>query len=143
MLTWGQFQREEAELSQAATRLLSQNEVAFLPFVPKIVEGRLVAFIMDTSPKLADLETRKQYAIHLLPGDEDEQFYISGVASNINEDMELRQDAEVAMGFATGVDEHHILYEFKLERALWTRWLDFGTPDHRPSQKLWIHESDD
>ena len=41
------------------------------------------------------------------------------------------------MGFATGVDAQHLLYEFGIDRALWTRWLDFGTPDHRPDRRIW------
>lgn len=152
MLTWQQFHEEEPELAGVAIRLLELNEVAFLatvsgtgrprihPFVPKIVEQRLVAFIIDRSPKLRDLSIRKQYAIHMLPGAEDEQFYLSGEAVNCDDETAFREVATVAMGFATGVDEHHILHEFKLDRALWTTWLDFGTPDHRPSHRLWVHE---
>ncbi|MBO6506833.1 MAG: pyridoxamine 5'-phosphate oxidase family protein [Kordiimonadaceae bacterium] len=153
MLTWLQFQDVEAEMSQAAVALLNQNEVAFLatvskrgrprihPFVPKIVDGHLVAFIMDNSPKLGDLKVRKKYGIHTLPGKEDEQFYLSGEATNCDNNTQLREAAEIAMGFATGVDEHHILHEFRLERALWTTWLDFGTPDHRAFHKRWLYQT--
>lgn len=80
MLAWEDFSIEAPELSAAGKKLMDQNEVAFLattsktgrprihPFVPKIVENRLVAFIMDSSPKILDLEDRHQYAIHTLPG---------------------------------------------------------------------------
>lgn len=153
MLNWKTFSNIESELAGAAARLLALNEVAFLatvsatgrprlhPFVPKIVENRLVAFIMDNSPKLTDLERRRQYSIHMLPGAEDEQFYLSGEASHCVSESSFRQKAAVQMGFATGVDEHHILVEFKVDRVLWTTWLDFGTPDHRPVHKRWGYQT--
>jgi hypothetical protein len=149
MLDWKAFTTENPDLSDAATRLLELNEVAFIatvsadsrprmhPFVPKVVGGRLVAFIMDSSPKLNDLKTRGYYAIHMLPGNNDEQFFISGDAICRDDESELRAFAAMAMGFATGVDEHHILFEFRLDRVLWTTWLDFGTPGHRPEHRRW------
>ena len=149
MLNWSEFSEASPKIASAGVRLMSKHEVAFLatvsdagrprihPFVPKIVGAKLVAFIMDSSPKQRDLRVRKQYAIHLLPGKEDEEFNISGTAELNNDDPELRESAAKAMGFATGVDEHHLLYEFRLDRALWTTWLDFGTPDHRPNYTRW------
>ena len=150
MLTWKAFTTQSPELAEAAIRLLERNEVAFIatvsadsrprvhPFVPKIVNDRLIAFIMHGSPKLNDLKTRGCYAIHMLPGDEDEQFLLSGDAIYRDDDTALRAVAASAMGFATGVDADHILFEFKLNRALWTTWLDFGTPDHRPEHRRWV-----
>ena len=126
------------------------NEVAFLatvdghgkprlhPFVPRIVRGRLVAFVMDSSPKIRDLDARAHYAMHTLPGPEDEECFIAGRALHRDGDQDLRQAAARAMGFATGVDHHHVLYELTIDRALWTRWLDFGTPDHRPERIRWV-----
>lgn len=149
MLSWNEFSAQEPELADAAMRLLAANEVAFLattsrsgrprlhPFVPKVVNGRLVAFIKDNSPKIHDLAERQFYAIHMLPGEEDEQMMLNGRALCCNAEQKLREQTEIAMSFATGVDVHHILYEFKLDRVLWTRWLDFGTPDHRPVHRHW------
>ena len=149
MLSWHEFARRSPELAAAGTRLLQHNEVAFLatvgrtgkprlhPFVPKIVEGRLLAFIMDSSPKQRDLRERGHYAMHCLPGDEDEEFNLTGRATPRDENGPLRNAAAQAMGFATGVDEHHLLYELVIDHALWTTWLDFGTPEHRPSYKRW------
>lgn len=146
---FAEFADEAPEIAATAERLLAKEEVAFLatvsatgrprihPFVPKIVDGRMVAFIMDSSPKITDLERRRQYAIHTLPGDEDEEFFMSGEALNCDAEIAFRTEAAEAMGFATGVDEHHILFEFLLDRALWTRWLDFGTKDHRPRYERW------
>ncbi len=150
VLAWSEFSNSAPELSVVGIRLLADNEVAFLattsrtgrprihPFVPRVVNGRLVAFIMDSSPKIHDLENRQQYSIHTLPGQEDEEFYISGIASRCDQDQDFRDLVATEMGFVTGVDEHHILYEFKIDRALWTVWLDFGKPTHRPQRVKWV-----
>ena len=141
------FKEEASDIADAFERLLGASEVAFLatvsrsgrprlhPFVPKVVEGRLLAFIMDNSPKLDDLDGNGHYALHTLPGDEDEECYLAG--KTLRADQHLFEPAAAAMGFATGVDEHHVLFELGIDRALWTRWLDFGTADHRPLRKGW------
>lgn len=149
MLSWHEFALQAPEISNAGAQLIQKHEIAFLatvsakgrprihPFIPKILGHRLIAFIMDSSPKIRDLENRRQYSIHTLPGKEDEEFSISGEAQQCNSDNALRLKAENAMGFATGVDEHHILYEFRVDSALWTTWLDFGTANHRPKYITW------
>jgi hypothetical protein len=149
MNNWTTFAEAAPEIAQAGVRLLNLNEVAFLatvsasgrprlhPFVPRIVDGALVAFVLDSSPKIVDLRVRRQYAIHLLPGDEDEEVFISGEAVERDHLDVFRERAADAMGFATGVDAHHILFEFLFDRALHTRWLDFGTKNHRPVRQVW------
>ncbi len=149
MLSWDEFARHAPEFAAAGARLLQRNEVAFLatvsrggkprlhPFVPKIVDGRLLTFIMASSPKQRDLRERGHYAMHCLPGDEDEEFNLTGQALPHDEEAELRSDAARAMGFVTGVDDSHLLYELMIDHALWTTWLDFGTPRHRPNYRRW------
>ena len=149
---WPEFSRSAPEIAEAGVRLLAANEVAFLatvagngrprlhPFVPRIVDDTLIAFIMRTSPKRRDLDTNGCYALHMMPGPEDEEVFFSGLA--VRADTGLRDEASEAMGFATGVDDDHLLYELRIERALWTRWRDFGTPDHRPERVAW-HETPD
>ena len=149
MLGWREFEKAAHDISVAGIRLLKAQEVSFLattsatgrprihPIVPRIVDCRLVAFILDSSPKYKDLCDRKQYSIHAQPGPLDEEFYISGEAIQCNHDRHFRLKAETAMGFATGIDEHHILFEFTVDRALWTTWLDFATENHRPKYIRW------
>lgn len=153
MIGWAAFTEASPEIASAGHRLLKDNEVAFLasvtargrprlhPFVPRIVDGRLVAFIMDSSPKLKDLSPTGHYALHAWPGPEDEEFVIGGEARCCDDDADLREVAAEAMGFATGVDAHHILFEFFIDQALWTRWLDFGTANHRPSRQRWCADA--
>ena len=144
MLSWSKFETQVAEVAAAGARLLHEGELAFLastggdgrprlhPFMPKIVNGRLVAFIMDSSPKCRDLRERGVYAIHALPGKEDESFFVSGRAVLRNDEKPLWGAVATAMNFDAGVDAHHILYEFLIDRALWTTWLNFGTPELAP-----------
>jgi hypothetical protein len=35
-------------------------------------------------------------------------------------------------------DERHLLYEFEIERALWTTWESFQQPGMRPVHRVWI-----
>jgi hypothetical protein len=149
MLGWQEFDKAARPVAKAGTRLLKAQEVAFLattsatgrprihPFVPRVVDCRLVAFIMDSSPIFKDLCERKQYSIHAQPGPLDEEFFVSGEAIQSNCDRHFRLKAETAMGFATGIDDHHILFEFKIDRALWTTWVDFATENHRPKYTRW------
>ena len=149
MLSWLEFANTAPDIATSGLNLLAKNEVAFLatvsksgrprihPFAPKIVQGRLVAFIMDSSPKFRDLRDRKQYSIHMMPGPEDEECFLSGEAVSCDSELAFRDEAAAAMGFATGVDEHHILHEFFFDRALHTCWLDFGTENHRAKYTRW------
>jgi len=147
---WREFERLAPEIAGAGRRLLERSEVAMLatvsasgrprlhPFVPRIVDGRFLAFIMDSSPKIQDLRIRRQFALHALPGEHDEEFLVSGEAVELDPGLPVRDRAADAMGFATGVDAHHVLFEFRFDRALHTEWLDFGTPDHRPRYSRWV-----
>ena len=147
---WSDFAIADPAIADAWLRLVENEEVAYLatvsagarprihPFVPRIVNGRLAAFVLDTSPKCGDLRRSGAYAIHTTQAPEDEEVYLSGTVNEVDDDVEFRAATDIAMGFATGpADRHHILFEFLIERALWTRWLDFGTPDHRPERRLW------
>lgn len=152
MLNWADFAAAAPDIAAAGLRLIDPNEVALLatvsadgrprihPFVLKIVDGRAVAFILKTSPKKRDLDEREFYTIHAQPGPEDEEFMISGKAVCIHEEETFRARALKAMGFITEAEEAEILYEFLIDRALSTRWLDFGTPNHRPERTVWTME---
>lgn len=149
MIGWAVFAKNAPEIASAGLRLTDPNEVALLatvsgegrprihPFVFKVVEDRAVAFILSTSPKKRDLDEREFYTIHAQPGVEDEEFMISGKARCIDEEKAFRETALKAMGFVTDNDQNETLYEFLIDSALWTRWLDFGTPDHRPERHVW------
>jgi hypothetical protein len=145
MATWADFEKQAPEIAEAGRRLLP--EVSFLatvsrggrprvhPFCPAVAEGRLVAFILEESPKRRDLDHNGRFAIHALPGPEDEQFFAAGRAARVD-DARLRAAALAAMPY-DDADERHLLYEFVLERALWTTWKNFQKPGMRPIHRSW------
>jgi hypothetical protein len=143
--SWADFEAHAPEIAAAGRRLLP--EVSFLatvsatgrprvhPFCPAIADGRLWAFILQESPKRRDLDHNRQYAIHALPGAEDEQFFVAGLARRVI-DTRLREVALRAMPYSDA-DERHLLYEFEIERALWTTWDDFQKPGMRARHRKW------
>jgi hypothetical protein len=143
--SWADFERAAPDLAAVGRRLLP--EVAFLatvsragrprvhPMCPAIVDGRLWAFIMDSSPKRHDLDRSGEYAMHALPGAEDEQFFVAGRAALV-EATALRAAVLAAMPY-DDADATHLLYEFDVDRVLWTRWENFQRPGMRPVHQRW------
>jgi uncharacterized pyridoxamine 5'-phosphate oxidase family protein len=147
MATWAELEAAVPEIAAAGRRLLERFEVAYLatvskagwprvhPFCPALARGRLWAFIMEESPKRRDLDDNGRFAIHMMPGDEDEEFYIAGSARR-QPDTALRELALAAMPY-DDADERHILYEFFPRHALWTTWENFQKPGMRPVHRSW------
>ena len=147
MAAWAEFEREASEIAAAGVRLFRQHEVAYLatvsadgwprvhPFCPAVAEGRLFAFVMDSSPKRRDLDASGRFAIHAMPGDEDEEFYVAGLARR-EPDARLRGLALKAMPY-DDADDEHILYEFLPQHALRTTWENFQQPGMRPVHRSW------
>ena len=145
MATWADLESEAPEIAEAGRRLLP--EVSFLatvstrgrprvhPFCPAFAGGRLWAFVIEESPKRRDLDANGHFAVHALPGREDEQFYVAGAASR-SLDPDLRRLVLQAMPY-DDADERHLLYEFLPDRALWTTWENFQKPGMRPLHRLW------
>ena len=141
--TWTEFERSAPEIAAAGHRLLEDAPgipgVAFLatvgndstprihPFIPAVCDGRLWAFVVE-SPKQRDLERTGQHAIHSRLGDRDESFTIAGTASR-RDHLDDRDRVGDVMPYSD-IDEHHVLYEFALVRALWTTWTTPTTPVH-------------
>jgi hypothetical protein len=141
---WGGFELAAPDIAGAARRLLQEPPgvpgAAFLatvgadgrprlhPFVPAIVDAGLWAFVIR-SPKQLDLDRDGWYAIHSALGPADESFFAAGRASRVD-----RTDVRAAVGERmpySGIDGNHVLYEFRLDRAMWTTWPTPTTPVHR------------
>jgi len=147
MALWAELAAGAPEIAAAGTRLLQRFEVAYLatvsergwprihPFCPAVAGGRLWAFIMEGSPKRRDLDANGRFAIHMMPGDEDEEFYTAGLARR-QRDGALRELALGAMPY-NDADERHLLYEFFPRHALWTTWENFQQPGMRPVHRSW------
>jgi hypothetical protein len=142
--TWGMFESAEPETAAAGRRLLEDAPgvpgVAFLatvgadarprmhPFIPAVVDGGLWAFVIR-SPKQRDLDRDGGYAIHSMLGPKDESFLVGGRAF-YTADGERRSTIGAHMPFSD-IDDNHLLYEFRIDRALWTSWTTPTAPVHR------------
>jgi hypothetical protein len=146
---WRDWPGGAAEMAEAGRRLFARagGQEALLgtvsakgrprihPFIPQVVDGRLWAFVGAHSPKRRDLDRSGQYTIHSMQAPEDEEFWVAGHA-RAEPDADLRARIAAAMPYPVAL-EHEALYEFDVELAVWTRWLDFATPRHRPLHHRW------
>jgi hypothetical protein len=144
MVPWSELVIAEPEIAAAGRRLLEDPTgaptVAYLasvgadarprihPFIPAVVGGRLWAFVIR-SPKQRDLDRDGWYAIHSALGPNDESFFVSGHALRVD-DRHERDLVGERMPF-DDIDDSHLLYEFRVDRALWTTWTTPTTPVHR------------
>ena len=149
MARWSEFEQSRPTLAKRGRQILYNFGVplGYLatvradggprvhPFCPAIAQGRLWAFVMANSPKRRDLDANGHFAIHALPGSEDEEFYVAGRAARV-QDAAVREAVIAAMPY-DDADEQHILYEFSLDRALWTTWENFDQPGTRPVHRVW------
>jgi hypothetical protein len=142
-MTWSEFETAASEIARSGKRLLEESPgvpgVAFLatvgadgrprmhPFVPAIVNGGLWAFVI-TSPKERDLDRDGWYSIHSMLGPKDESFLVGGSAIRI--DAEADRTRIAARMPYSDIDERHLLYEFGIDRALWTVWETPTSPVH-------------
>ncbi len=145
---WQPFEGGASALAAAGERLLAQPPagIALLatvartgvprihPFMPRVVDGALVAFIEGSSPKLHDLLAGRPCAIHSAPAAEDEEFWVRGYAQQVPDTTRIA-GALAAMSWAK--PEFEVLVEFELFQVGWTQWLDFGTLRHRPVHHRW------
>ncbi len=95
------------------------------PFIPAVFDSRLWAFVIE-SPKQRDLDRSGAYAIHSRLGEHDESFSIAGSAVR-RDGIDVRRRIAEVMPY-DDIDEHHLLYEFALARALWTTWTTPTNP---------------
>ncbi|MDP9335102.1 MAG: pyridoxamine 5'-phosphate oxidase [Actinomycetota bacterium] len=144
MVPWSELEIAEPEIAAAGRRLLEDAPgiptIAFLatvgintrprvhPFMPAVVTGRLWAFVIR-SPKQQDLDRNGRYAIHSVLGPRDESLFVSGGALRVDSPHE-RSEVGDHMPY-NDIDDRHVLYEFRIDRASWTMWTTPTTPLHR------------
>jgi hypothetical protein len=103
------------------------------PVSPVITEHGLYCFIID-SPKRSDLDRDGRYALHSFPPeDTDEEAYVSGRASRVNDASVV---ARLADSFRAEPLVDWRLYEFTVEVAMLARRQRGGGPD-RAVYEIW------
>jgi hypothetical protein len=105
------------------------------PISPALIDGRLYAFILTTSPKYADLRRDGRYALHSFPPNTldntpftDDEYYLVGTARLV-EDHTLRQAVaqacsdEVEAGQVFELLVERVMHKSRAEgRAIYTKW---------------------
>lgn len=154
MLSWREFGEAEPELAAHGERLLGVNRpgsdyasgLGYLatvrkdggprihPISPALLDGKLYAFILRTSPKRSDLLRDGRYALHSFPYPlsedyTDEELYIAGRAARVD-DANVKE--AVANACLDDVEQGEV-FELLLERVLrksrdergviYTKWI--------------------
>lgn len=153
MKSWYDFSTEEPEIAESGKKLLFQSRthigLVFLATLRKdgaprlhpvslvLSKGHLYVGIPPDSPKCADLIRDGRYALQAYPpsqNDENEEFYLSGRAEQIQDPgirRALIHDAKVIL------DENEVLFELFLERAMHTKVANRGAPGEHPVHRKW------
>jgi hypothetical protein len=148
MVAWAEFAAARPDLAELGLKQLRKFGLAYLgttrkdgsprvnPVCPVIADGRVFVATPPTSPKLQHLLHDGRYVLHLLPGKQEEEFWIRGIAKH-STDPELRaRVVEAAVGI-TRIQPEEWLFEYDIEEAGTTLWADFQTPAHRPVRTFW------
>ncbi len=146
MATWGAFANKEPEMAKVLTSSLDWIPITYLatvrkdgaprvhPISPIIGEGRMFVAVNETSPKRHDLKRDRRYAMHSLPGKRDEEFYITGSVTMI-EDQATRDLISKSAGHT--VHDSDWLFEFNIEHAMTAHWEKVGQPDTYAVRRFW------
>lgn len=153
MKSWKEFSLAEPELADLGKRMLLQTRVhvglGFLATLRKdgaprlhpislVFSGdHLYVFIPPSSPKCGDLKRDGRYALQAFPTPEmtdGKEFYISGVAQCLLDPAERQH---IITETAINVDESEQLFELHIDRAMYTELVNQGTPNERPSHRIW------
>jgi hypothetical protein len=155
MVTWAELADAEPEMAELGLRQLQKFGLAYLgttrqdgsprvnPVCPVIADGRVYVATSADSPKRLDLLRDGRYVLHMLPGKQEDEFWIRGVAKRVTDDATRARVVETAAqraepdGGPLRIKPDEWLFDYDIEGAGTTVWLDFGTPDHRPLRRLW------
>lgn len=146
MTTWEEFAAAEPSMAKVLRSLLGWIPIAYIatvrrdgaprvhPFVPIFAADRMFIAIPDSSPKRHDLRNDDRFAMHALPGKRDDEFYMIGHASLV-EDAETRKAvSDSAKHTIHGTDD---VFELTAEYVMTAHWENQGQPDTYAVRKEW------
>ena len=147
MATWGEFTKASPDLAERGAKRLGIG-VALIgtvtrdgaprvhPVTPLIAGGRLFVFVAVHTVKYANLRRDDRYALHAVPGKDDEEFLLIGRAV-VADDWASGILAASAAREIGMTSKDHVLFELHIERAHWAVWEGLGTPEIRRVAKRW------
>lgn len=146
MATWAQFEAASPEIAAVGRALLERHNLAYLatlrpggaprlnPVCPFIIEGRLLVSTPASSPKAAAQQRDGRYMLHFLPGDNDDEFSVRGLA---------RLVTDSAFKYRACANAHYVrmedcLFEYDITEARTAYWVDVGQPGTYPVRRKWL-----
>jgi hypothetical protein len=145
MATWAQFEQSAPDIAAVGRALLEKHQLAYLatiradgaprlhPVSPFIIEGTLLVSTPPSSPKVRDQQRDGRYVLHMLPGDNDDEFSVRGRASLVT-DAAFK---ELACRHAHYVRMEDCLFAYDIEEARTAWWVNVGQPGTYPERRMW------
>ncbi len=142
LMTWPQFVASNPDLAAFGAARLGASP-AYLatvradgsprvhPVSPIIAPSGLYVFMEPTSPKVADLRDRAQFALHNGVPDKagsGGEFHVTGYGSLVD-DVTIRAEVSAAASYAPA--ERYVLFELRLGEARATGYGDVDLPLNR------------
>ncbi|HZP58670.1 MAG TPA: pyridoxamine 5'-phosphate oxidase family protein [Dehalococcoidia bacterium] len=151
MATWQDFETAEPEMAAIGKARLKPAPIMFLatvrrdgaprvhPVCPIFASGRMYVAVagggrVAPSPKRWDLVRDGRYALHALPGKNDEEFYVTGRARRV-EDAAERAAVVAAAGHT--VHDADWVFELAIDRAMTAYWENWTKPDTYAVRRFW------
>ena len=144
MASWVEFAGADPEIAAVGTQLLEKHGLAYLatvradggprvhPVCPFIVDGRLLVATPRTSPKARDQLRDGRYVLHMLPGENDDEFRIRGRARAVTDERERALIRERGPQFVKTGDYY---FEYDIEEAASAYWEHVGQPGTYPVRR--------
>jgi hypothetical protein len=148
--SWADFENQAPDFATAGRRLLIGSDGVAIGFLATVTESNTprlspvcpifcgrdvyVSVGADT-PKVRDLRARTSYVLHSFLGENDEEFQLSGTASQVRDFREC-STVHQAIPFAAFKRDDPI-FRLRVERALWVYWERVGQPDTRAVRRRW------
>lgn len=149
MATWQQFADAQPEMASLGQRVLSKYGLAYLgtirrdggprvhPVSPAIVAGGVYIGLIPHTPKRRDLDRDGRCVLHALPGPNDAEIYLTGIARPIGpeEVEELLRLAPPNVRLARDT----AIYELDIARVNCTTFVNPGAGE-RPvaTRSRWV-----
>jgi hypothetical protein len=108
-----------------------------------IADGRVFVATSASSPKRLDLLRDGRYVLHMLPGKQEEEFWIRGVAKRSTDSgtramvVETATQRAASDGGPLRINPDEWLFEYDIDEAGTTVWENFSTPEHSPRRRFW------
>lgn len=146
MATWGEFADARPDMAGVLRSSLDWIPITYLatvsadgaprvhPVCPVIADGRMYVAMLPSSPKAGDLRRDGRYAMHALPGKRDDEFYVTGRATLIEDEPTRALVTETA---AHEIRADDLIFDFDIERAMTAYWEKVGQPGTYPVRQFW------